>query len=105
MITYMMEVELIDYINAQRAEAEEFNKQPGCWMGSMPSADDHQYWSQRVPSGTLREFQRTELEEAAYYITADYVSKSYARSLDFKNWSDRNLERHIENICKESEVA
>ena len=34
-MTYMMEKELVDYINAQRAEAEEFSKQPGCWMGSM----------------------------------------------------------------------
>lgn len=96
-----MEKALVDYINAQRKEAEEFNKIPGNWMGMMPEATDVEYWSQRVPSGTLREFQRTELEESAYYITADRTSKSYARSLDFKNWSDRAIERHIENICRQ----
>ena len=96
-----MEKALVDYIMAQRAEAEEFSKQPGCWMGSMPHPSDSEYWSQRVPSGTLREFERIELEESAYYLTADRVSKSYARSLDFSNWSDRAIERHIENICKE----
>lgn len=105
MITYMMEVDLIDYINAQRAEAEEFNKQPDCWMGMMPSPDDREYWSQRVPSGTLRELLRTELEESAYYITADFVSKSYARSLDFSNWSDEALERHIDGIWKDRDAA
>ena len=96
-----MEKALVDYINAQRKEAEEFNKQPGCWMGMMPDPTDVEYWSQRVPSGTLKEFNRIELEESAYYITADYVSKSYARSLDFKNWSDRAIERHIENVCRQ----
>ena len=96
-----MEKALVDYINAQRKEAEEFNKIPGNWMGMMPEATDVEYWSQRVPSGTLREFQRTELEEAAYYAAADGMSKSYARSLDFRNWSDRAIERHIENICRQ----
>jgi len=96
-----MEKALVDYINAQRKEAEEFNKIPGNWMGMMPEATDVEYWSQRVPSGTLREFQRTELEESAYYITADRTSKSYARSLDFRIWSDRAIERHIENICRQ----
>ncbi len=48
---------------------------------------------------------RIQLEEDAYYITADYVSKGYARSLDFANWSDSAIERHIENICREKEAA
>ena len=30
---YVMEQELVDAINAQRAEAIEFSKQPNCWMG------------------------------------------------------------------------
>lgn len=99
---YIMEQQLVDYINAQRKEAEEFSKQPGCWMGSLPSATDTEYWSQRVPSGTLREFNRIQLVEDAYYLTADCISKSYARSLDFANWTDKNLERHIENITREA---
>ena len=99
-----MEKALVDYIMAQRAEAEEFSKQPGCWMGSMPHPEDTEYWSQRVPSGTLREFMRIQLEEDAYYLAADIVSKSYARSLEFSNWSDYNLQRFIDNLCK-NEVA
>ena len=99
-MTYMMEKELVDYINAQRAEAEEFSKQPGCWMGSMVEPSDLEYWSQRAPCGTLKGFQRIELEEDAYYITADYASKSYARSLDFSNWTDEKIEQHIERMCK-----
>ena len=89
------------HIMAQRAEAEEFNKQPGCWMGMTPHPDDNEYWSQRVPSGTLREYMRIQLEEDAYYLTADRVSKSYARSLDFSNWSDHNIQRHIDKMCEE----
>ena len=95
-----MEQQLVDYINAQRKEAEEFSKQPGCWMGMMPAATETEYWSQRVPSGTLREFNRIQLEEDAYYLTADRVSKSYARSLEFSNWTDERIERHIERICE-----
>jgi len=100
-----MEQALVDYIMAQRAEAEEFCKKPGCWMGSMPHPDDTDYWSQRVPSGTLKEFNRIQLEEDAYYLAADIVSKSYARSLEFSNWSDRNIERFIDNLCKNEEFV
>ena len=99
-MTYVMEQELVDYINAQRAEAEEFSKQPGCWMGKMVDPNDTEYWSERAPCGTLEGFQRIELIEDAYYITADRCSKSYARSLDFANWSNKNLERHIERMCE-----
>jgi|TARA_X000001316_G_scaffold11935_1_gene5047 hypothetical protein len=99
-MTYVMQQDLRDYINAQRAEAEEFSKQPGCWMGKMVNPDDTEYWSERAPCGTLKGFQRIELIEDAYYITADRTSKSYARSLDFANWSDKNLERHIERMCE-----
>ena len=95
-----MEQKLVDYINAQRKEAEEFSKQPGCWMGSMVEPENTEYWNDRVPSGTLAEFNRIELEESAYYITADYTSKSYARSLDFSNWTDEKIEKHIERLCK-----
>lgn len=96
-----MEQALVDYIMNQRAEAEEFSKQPGCWMGSMPHPSDTEYWSQRVPSGTLKEFNRIQLEEDAYYLTAEVTSKSYARSLDFSNWTDERIERHIERLCDE----
>ena len=97
-----MEQALVDYIMNQRKEAEEFSKQPGCWMGSMPHPDDTEYWSERVPSGTLKEFNRIQLEEDAYYLTAECTSKSYARSLNFSNWTDERIERHIENLCNES---
>ena len=99
-MTYIMQQDLRDYVNAQRKEAEEYSKQPGCWMGSFPHPDEAQYWSERVPSGTLREFNRTTLVEDAYYITAEKTSKSYARSLDFANWSDANLQRHIDRMCE-----
>jgi len=98
-MTYTMEKDLVDYINAQRAEAEEFSKQPGCWMGKMVDPTDIEYWSERVPSGTLREFRRIELIEDAYYITADRASKSYARSLEFHKWTDEKIEAHIERMC------
>jgi|TARA_B000000609_G_scaffold50718_1_gene37136 hypothetical protein len=89
-----MEKALKNYIIAQRKEAEEFSKQPGCWMGMMPCHTDTEYWSERVPSGTLAEFQRSELEESAYYMAADAMSKSYARfmSSKFADMSDQELE-------------
>ena len=34
-MTYIMQQDLRDYINAQRAEAEAYSQQPGCWMGKM----------------------------------------------------------------------
>ena len=98
-MTYTLDAGLVNLINAQRAEAEEFSKQPGCFMGMMPAATEIKYWSQRVPSGTLAEYKRIELEESAYYITADRVSKSYARSLDFEAWADEKIEAHIERVC------
>ena len=102
-MTYVMEKALADHVNAQRKEAEEFSKQPGCWMGKFPCPTDIEYWSERVPSGTLREFNRIELIEDAYYITADHTSKSYARSLNFSNWSNEKLQRHIDRICAQAE--
>jgi len=92
-----MEQKLVDYINAQRKEAEEFSKQPGCWMGSMVEPTDTEYWNDRVPSGTLAEFNRIELEESAYYCVADAYSKSYARSLDFASMTDEELDAEIED--------
>ena len=88
---YKLEKGLVDLINAQRAEAEEFSKQPGCFMGKMPEATDLVYWESRVPSGTLKEYKRIELEESAYYMAADAMSKGYARSLDLTNMSDADL--------------
>ena len=92
-----MEKALVDYIMAQRKEAEEFSKQPGCWMGMMPHPSETKYWSERVPSGTLAEFQRTELEEAAYYMAADAMSKSYARYISPKLSDMTNQE--LEDFC------
>ena len=94
-MTYVMEKALVDHVNAQRKEAEEFSKQPGCWMGKFPCPTDIEYWSERVPSGTLREFQRTELVEDAYYITADRTSKSYARSFDFASMTDAEIRKSL----------
>ena len=88
---YKLEQGLVDLINAQRAEAEEFSKKPGCWMGKMVEASDLEYWESRVPSGTLKEYNRIELEESAYYMAADAMSKSYARSLDLQSMSDADL--------------
>lgn len=98
-MSYIMQQDLVNHINAQRAEAEEFSKQPGCWMGKMVDPTDIEYWSQRVPSGTLKELQRIQLIEDAYYITADAYSKSYARSFDFSKWTNQKLEAHIERMC------
>ena len=97
---YKLDKGLVDLINAQRAEAEEFSKQPGCFMGMMPAATELSYWESRVPSGTLKELLRVELEESAYYITADRWSKSAARSLEFHKWTDEKLEAHIERMSK-----
>tara|TARA_R100001591_G_C4285612_1_gene166376 strand:- start:174 stop:593 length:420 start_codon:yes stop_codon:yes gene_type:complete len=88
---YKLDKGLVDLINAQRAEAEEFSKQPGCFMGMMPAATELSYWESRVPSGTLKEYERIELEESAYYMAADAMSKSYARSLDLRSMSDADL--------------
>ena len=102
-MTYVMEQELVDYINAQRKEAEEFSKQPGCWMGMMPEATDVDYWSERAPCGTLKGFQRIELEEGAYYAVADAYSKSYARCLDLASMTDAELDEVIKDACDSME--
>ena len=95
-----MEQALINYIDAQRFEAEEFSKQPGCFMGKYPSATDTGYWTQRVPSGTLAEFKRSELEESAYYLAQDGMSKSYARFISDKlsDMSDEELEHFCDQM-------
>lgn len=97
-----MEKALVDYINAQRKEAEEFNKIPGNWMGKMVDPTDTEYWSERVPSGTLAEFQRIQLEEDAYYMAADGMSKSYARFISPKlsEMSDSELNEFIDEMAK-----
>ena len=100
---YMMEQELVDAINAQRAEAIEFSKQPGCWMGMYVEPSDTKYWSERVPSGTLKEFDRITLEEDAYYTIAEAYSKSYARSFDFASMTDAELDAEIKSACDSME--
>ena len=99
-----MEQALVNYINAQRAEAAEFSKQPNCWMGSMVEPSDTKYWNERVPTGTLKEFKRIELEESAYYCIADAYSKSYARSIDFSWYSDKELKKEIDRACADMEA-
>jgi len=96
---YKLEKSLVDLIDAQRAEAEEFNKIPGNWMGMMPAATELSYWESRVPSGTLAEYKRTELEECAYYMAADAMSKGYARSLDFSSMSDDQLDHFCDQMA------
>ena len=96
---YKLEKGLVDLINAQRAEAEEFSKQPGCFMGKMPEATDLEYWESRVPSGTLKEYERIELEETTYYMAADAMSKGYARSLDLQIMSDEELHQICDQMA------
>ena len=100
---YVMEKELVDVINAQRAEAIEFSKQPNCWMGMYIEPSDTKYWSERVPSGTLKEFNRINLEEDAYYAVADAYSKSYARSFDFASMTDAEVEKIFDDACESME--
>jgi len=80
-----MEQQLINFIKDQRAEAEAFTAAaPGNIMGKLPCHTDIEYWTERVPSGTLAEFERIQLEESAYYLAADAMSKSYARFISPK---------------------
>ena len=95
---YKLDKGLVDLINAQRAEAEEFNKIPGNWMGMMPEVTNLKYWESRVPTGTLKEYLRIELEECAYYMAADTYSKSFARNLNFSGWSDQKIEDFIDRM-------
>jgi len=101
---YTLEQGLVDLINAQRAEAEEFSKQPGCWMGMMPEATDLKYWEQRVPTGTLKEYERIELEESVYYAVADAYSKSMARSMNLSVWTNEELEVELEAACAKMQM-
>ena len=96
---YALEQGLVDLINAQRAEAEEFSKQPGCFMGMMPEATELVYWAERVPTGTLAEYNRIELEESVYYAVADAYSKGYARNLHLSVWTKEELEAELEAAC------
>ena len=102
-MTNVMEQNLIEKINAQRAEPIEFSKQPGCWMGMYVEPTDTKYWSERVPSGTLKEFDRITLEEDAYYTIAEAYSKSYARSFDFSSMTDAEIETEIKSACDSME--
>lgn len=95
-----MEKALVDYILAQHAEADEFMKTPGNWMGKMPAPTETKYWSERVPSGTLAEFKRIELEESVYYAVADAYSKGMARSMNLSVWTDEELEAELDAACK-----
>jgi len=97
---YIMSGALHDFIMAQRKEAEEFSKKPGCWMGMMPHPSDTEYWSDRVPTGTLIEYKRIELEESVYYAVADAYGKSMARSMNLSVWTDEELEVELDAACK-----
>ena len=97
-----MEKALVDYIVAQRKEAEEFSKIPGNFMGMLPCHTDTEYWSQRVPSGTMAEYERIELEESAYYLAADAMSKSYARYISPKLSEMTNQE--LEEFCTQMSI-
>lgn len=95
-MTYVLETGLVDLINSQRKEAVEFSKQPGCWMGMMPEATDLEYWENRVPTGTLKEYNRIEREETCYYMLCDAYGKSYARKLRLSVFTDEELDAEIE---------
>jgi hypothetical protein len=96
---YALDQGLVDLINAQRAEAEEFSKQEGCFMGMMPEATELKYWAERVPTGTLKEYKRIEREETCYYMLADAYSKGYARNLRLSVWTNEELEAELEAAC------
>ena len=100
-----MEKALKDYIIAQRKEAEEYSKQPGCWMGMLPCHTETEYWSERVPSGTLADFERQQLEEGAYYMAADAMSKSYARyiSPQLSEMTNGELHHFMDEMAKHME--
>ncbi len=101
---YKLEQGLVDLINRQRAEAEEFSKQEGCFMGKMPEATELVYWESRVPTGTLAEYNRIELEESVYYAVADAYSKGYARNLRLSVWTDEELQAELEAACAMIEI-
>ena len=97
-----MEKALMDYIIAQHAEVDAFMAEAkGNWMGKYPAPTDTEYWSERVPSGTLAEFKRSELEESAYYLAADAMSKSYARFISPKlsDMTNDQLEDFCTHMC------
>lgn len=96
---YKLSTDLVALINAQRAEAEEFSKKPGCFMGMMPAPTETAYWAERVPTGTLAEYERIELEESVYYAVADAYSKGYARNLRLSVWTKEELEAELEAAC------
>tara|TARA_Y100000004_G_C8795722_1_gene361209 strand:- start:363 stop:695 length:333 start_codon:yes stop_codon:yes gene_type:complete len=96
---YIMSGALRDFIMDQRREAEEFSKKPGCFMGMFPHPDKTEYWSERVPTGTLEEYKRIELEETTYYMAADAMSKGYARSLDLEIMSDAELHQICDQMA------
>ena len=96
-----MEQALVDYILKQHAEADAWMAAtPGSWMGKLVDPSDTEYWAQRVPSGTLKEFQRIELEEDAYYTIAEAYSKSYARAHDFSKMTDAELMAEIDSASQ-----
>lgn len=96
-----MEQALVDYILKQHAEADAWMAAgPDRWMGKLPDPADTEYWTQRVPSGTLAEFQRIELEEDAYYTIAEAYSKSYARAHDFSSMTDAELQAEIDSASQ-----
>ena len=97
---YKLDQGLIDLINAQRAEAIEFSKKPGCFMGMMPLATDLEYWESRVPSGTLKEYKRIELEESVYYALSDAYGKSYARFFDLSSFTSDELKSLYKDACQ-----
>jgi len=87
-----MEQILIEHIQSQRAEAEAYTAAaPGNFMGKLPCHTDDVHCSPRVRSATMEEYQRIDLEESAYYLAADAMSKSYARSLDFSTLTNDQL--------------
>ena len=65
----------------------------------MPAATELSYWESRVPSGTLAEYKRIELEESVYYAVADAYSKGYARSMRLEVFTDEELEAELEAAC------
>ena len=92
---YTLEQGLVDLINAQRAEAEEFSKKPGCWMGMMPEATDLKYWEQRVSQQVLIR-STSVLSPKRVYTTLPQMRTVRAWPSTKSVWTNEELEAELE---------
>jgi hypothetical protein len=92
-----MEKALKNYIiETNAASRAEMDANPGTIIGMLPDPSEVEYWAERVPTGTLTEYNRIEREETCYYMLCDAYSKSYARNLRLSVFTDAELDAEIE---------